>query len=558
MLFCLAEKKKRSENMATNNSVIIVGGSLNGLSTALLLARRKVPTLVVERHPTTSIQYKFRGISPRSMEIYREARIEAEIRAHRTGDQQAGGIARVKNLADKSVHWETPPWEDVRDLSPTTAATCDQDQLEPILREHAERLGAEVRFNTELVDLRQDDREVKASIRDRGTGKEETVTAAYLVAADGANGNIREMLGIERQGPGVLQHWMNVIFDTDLKPFLEGKRFTACFIMDINGTFVPREGSERWLMAVQYFPERGERPEDFNEAHCTELIRKGAGRSDVKVKLVDARPWEVAALVADQFRQGRVFLVGDTAHVMPPTGGFGGNTGIHDGHNLAWKLAAVLQGVAGAELLDTYDSERRPVAERTLAQALARLQAWFKDPSKKLPPAEKIIDDFAVHFGFLYHHGALIPAEEFSTSEAFEDPRKPTGRPGSRAPHVVVERAGQKLSTIDLFDGQWTLLVGSDGRAWCEAADRTPAASAIDLQSYWIGPGADLKDIDNRWTAAYGVGGDGATLVRPDGFIAWRARGAVAQPAAVLRDVFESLSILNSAGKQRSQSTGQI
>jgi putative polyketide hydroxylase len=287
------------------------------------------------------------------------------------------------------------------------------------------------------------------------------------------------------------------------------------------------------------------------------LIRKGTGRSDVKVKPVDARPWEVAALVADRFREGRAFLVGDTAHVMPPTGGFGGNTGIHDGHNLAWKLAAVLQGVAGEELLNTYDSERRHVAERTLAQALARLQAWFKDPSKKLPPAEKIIDDLTVHFGYLYQSGALIPEEGVSTDDAFEDPRKPTGRPGSRAAHVVVAREGQQLSTLDLYDGQWVLVAGPDGASWCDAVSRVPAASAIALQRYRIG--ADLKDADNRWSSSYGVSGAGATLIRPDGFIAWRANEASSEPEAILRDVFERLGIHDSATKQKSQSsTGQV
>ena len=112
--------------------------------------------------------------------------------------------------------------------------------------------------------------------------------------------------------------------------------------------------------------------------------------------------------VADRFSDGRVFLVGDSAHVMPPTGGFGGNTGIQDAHNLAWKLDAVTRGAAGRELLDTYDAERRPVADRTVAQALARLQAWFKDPGRKLPPPEPIVDDNAVIFGYRYPAGAFV------------------------------------------------------------------------------------------------------------------------------------------------------
>lgn len=352
--------------MATNTSVLIVGGSLNGLSAALFLAFRGVHCVVVERHPATTVQYKFRGISPRSMEIYRGVGIEAEIRAHRTGDQKAGGLARAKNLSDPDIQWMENPWADTTDIGPAAAATCDQDHLEPILRDHAERLGADIRFNTELMEFEQDEREVRGRIRDRKTDAEEIVTASYMIAADGVNGATRERLGIARKGAGVLQSWMNLIFETDLDPVLQGQPFTTCFVTDLNATILPRE-SGRWMLALQYDPERGERPEDFDAERCHALVRKAAGTSDVKANLVDARSWQVAASVADRFLKDRVFLVGDAAHVMPPTGGFGGNTGIHDAHNLAWKLAEVLKGAAGPRLLETYDSERRPVAERTLA-----------------------------------------------------------------------------------------------------------------------------------------------------------------------------------------------
>jgi putative polyketide hydroxylase len=275
------------------------------------------------------------------------------------------------------------------------------------------------------------------------------------------------------------------------------------------------------------------------------LIRRGAGRSDVKAQIVDVRPWDAAAEVADRYFEGRAFLVGDTAHVIPPTGGFGGNTGIHDAHNIAWKLAAVLLGAAGPRLLDTYDHERRPVADGTMAQALARLQAWFKDPSKKLPPAEPIIDDYAVMFGYRYRTGALI-TEDRSSGPVFENPRTPSGQPGSRAPHVVVERAGTRASTIDLFSGQWVLFAGPNGGVWPDAAGRIPAAAPFALQCYRAGPGGEVQDVDNRWSTAYGVSADGAVLIRPDGFIAWRAAGSHVEAETALREVFERLSFRDS------------
>jgi putative polyketide hydroxylase len=526
--------------MATNTSVLIVGGSLNGLTAALLLAHRKVPCLVVERHPRTSLQYKFRGISPRSMEIYRNLGIEGEIRACDVVDESAA-IARMKNLADSKVSWHEIPWSEAGDVSPTSPAVCDQDQLEPILRAHAERLGAEVRFNTELVDFKQDEQGITACIRSGVSERGETVRASYLIAADGTAGTMRQTLGIKRHGPGVLQHWMNVIFDADLKTTLEGRAIRSVFVTDINGTFVPRDRG-RWLMAVQYVPGQGQRPEDFTDEYCLELIRRGAGRPDLKVQIVDTRPWDAAAEVADVFAVGRAFLVGDTAHVMPPTGGFGGNTGIHDVHNLAWKLDAVLRGAAGPRLLDTYDEERRPVVEATMAQSLTRLQAWFKDPSKRLPPPGRIIDDDWVIFGYRYRAGALVNKTEDAAGQVFENPHEPSGLPGSRAAHmVVVERGGELVSTIDLFSGQWVLLAGPKGGAWT-AAGRSDLARVFALHCYRVGPDADLREADNHWETAYGVSAEGAVLIRPDGFIAWRARDSKVDPVTALREALEHLS----------------
>ena len=238
---------------------------------------------------------------------------------------------------------------------------------------------------------------------------------------------------------------------------MDGRQLTSAFLTDINGAFIPRDNG-RWLMAVQYSPERGEKEEDFTPEHCLELIRKGAGRSDVKASVIDVRAWQAAASIADQFRKGRAFLAGDAAHLIPPTGGFGGNTGIHDVHNLAWKLDMVLRGAAGPGLLDTYDTERRFIADRTLAQALARLKAWFENEGKSLPDTEDIIPDENVIFGYRLSAGCGDPGRCDPAEGGIENPHQPTGHPGARAANLPVEHNGKKTFLYDLFNGQWVLL----------------------------------------------------------------------------------------------------
>lgn len=526
--------------------VLIVGGSLNGLTTALLLARHGVKPLVVERHTGTSIQYKFAGISPRSMEIFRQAGIEEEIRARRTGDQQAGGIARGRTLSDPDIQWMMDSaWPDVSGLSAVGPATCDQHVLEPILRAHAEVAGTKIQFGTALVDLAEQNTGVDAILRDRASGTERTIRADYVIAADGAGGSTRERVGIGRTGAGVLQHWMNIIFETDLPPVLQGKRFTSCFVTDLNATFTPRTNG-RWLLALQYDPGR-ERPESFDAERCRALVRKGAGRPDVRADLVDARAWEVAAYTADRFREGRTFLVGDAAHVMPPTGAFGGNTGIHDAHNLAWKLALVLRGAAHPALLETYDAERRPVVRHTLDQALARLSAWFKDPHGRLPSPVEIVDGYDVVFGQRYDTGALIRDEDDALrTRPFEEARQLSGLPGTRTPHLAIEQDGRRVPIHDLFGKGFVLLTGAKDGGWSDAV-REVADTGVPLEACRMGPGGDVVDIDGRWPAAYGVTHTGAVLVRPDGIVAWRAREAPRDPRATLLDVCMRLGLRTKA-----------
>jgi hypothetical protein len=232
--------------------------------------------------------------------------------------------------------------------------------------------------------------------------------------------------------------------------------------------------------------------------------------------------------VARKFQDGRIFLAGDAAHLMPPNGGFGGNTGIHDAHNLAWKLAHVLKGVASPKLLSTYETERKPPATFTVEQAYTRYvtrTAPYLGAKDFQPPA----NDFNIELGYLYHSPAIVPEGD---DKIHDDPRQTFGRTGSRAPHLWLERAGAgwleqsggQLSTLDLFGRAFVLLAGPDGAAWCEAAGKVAKAfPGLELDAHHIG-GPVLRDPDGRFPQAYGISSGGAVLVRPDGFVAWRAK----------------------------------
>lgn len=535
--------------------VLVVGGGLAGLSTAVFLSWHGIACLLVERAEGTSAHPRFRGLTVRSMELYRSVGLAERIQATGTPGGDIGGIARVRNLADPEVHWEKTAWEDdITGISPADACSCDQNRLEPLLAEHAERHGAEVRFGTELVSLRQHGEGVDAVLRDRTTGEEHTVRAAYAVAADGTRSSVRTSLGIGRHGPGLLGHQVSVVFDAGIEPVLDGRDFGACYVADVGGALLPRDEG-LWQLSVSYRPDLGQRPEDFTDSRCMELIRTALGRSEVAAQVRSAAPWQVEAQVADRFQHGRVFLVGDAAHAMPPSGGFGGNTGVQDAYDLSWKLAAALAGEAGAGLLATYDAERRPVAELTLAQALARMpMSWAKGEAVATPPP--LLDHNTVSLGYLYRSRAVAAEPGPSEADAVEDPWHPSGRPGARAPHLEIEHDGRVVSLLDLFGRGLVLLTCCETDAWTVAVgallERRPELRLVERK---VGAGCAIREVGDRWTQRYGVAEDGAVLVRPDGYVGWRAHSLPEQPeealAAAVARLYDAESAVVGAGAER-------
>ncbi len=511
--------------------VLIVGGSLVGMSTALLLGHHGIRSLAVEHHRGTAIHPRAAMITQRTMEILREVGIE-QIVMKRSDEQfvQDGAIMALESLAGQEIAWFIPNLnEGVRDVSPSLRLFITQSLLEPLLQSRAQELGTELRFATEMVSFEEDPDGITAIIRERDSGESSTVRAQYMVAADGCHSKIRERLGIHMLGHGVFSKSITIYFHGDVAPLLRGRNLSVMYVVNpvLSGFFRIEKPFTSGFLAVHWLGDAKNPVTDVSEGlteeRCYQLLRSALGDETVPVTIDNVMHWDAAADTAERFQQGRIFLAGDSAHVMPPSGGFGGNTGVQDAHNLAWKLALVLKGIAGPQLLSTYDAERRPAAAFTVEQAYSRY-VTRSAPYLRSDDMQAIESDLNIECGYVYHSAAVIP-EDASDSRGHVNPRESGGRPGTRAPHIYLDKDGKQISTLDLFGRNFVLLAGSAGSAWTEFAAVVAKQLGLDLDVHLLGA-SGLKDVSGEFLAAFGIASTGALLVRPDGFVAWRSKSA--------------------------------
>jgi 2-polyprenyl-6-methoxyphenol hydroxylase-like FAD-dependent oxidoreductase len=514
--------------------VLVVGGSLVGLSTSLFLGVHGIDHLVVERHPGTAIHPRAAFLMQRTVELFRWSGIEREVVAAAEREfVQNGAIMAVESLGGKELQWFFRNINDgVEHLSPSPRIFVTQIGLEPVLRERAADLGAQLRYSSEVVSLKDDGDGVRALVRDRTSGEEWTARAQYAVAADGVRSPLRHQLGIGMQGHGTFSDSITIYFRGDVRPLMGDRNLSVIYVVNprLQGFFrFSIDGQAGFLVVNTAVDADGQRTTTIGatatEADCVRYVREALGAPDLPVEIEDVQRWNAAAEWAERFGAGRVLLAGDSAHVMPPTGGYGGNTGVHDAHNLAWKLAYVLAGRAGPDLLATYEPERLAVARLTVEQAYTRYVTRL-DPGLGTDGLMPVIDDAAIDLGYRYRSDAITPDGGSGGSAGeldWEDPRTPTGRPGFRLPHVPVHRDGTELSTLDMVGTSPVLFTGPDGAAWARAG--TVAAERL-------GVPLDVHSVDEAdFSSACGIGRDGAVLVRPDGFVAWRSSGAGAGAA---------------------------
>ncbi|MEC3974485.1 FAD-dependent oxidoreductase [Amycolatopsis sp. H20-H5] len=544
--------------------VVVVGAGPVGLSTALQLGRAGIRTLVVERHDGLAHHPKAVGVHARTMELFRQFGIADAVRRVGLPPERTLGIAwltRMNGIELGTIFLaeDAGKFAEFSAQSPEAPLFAPQHRVEPVLcAATTESPQVELRMRTTVTEIVQgpDTAEVVLVTEDGGT---ETIRTRYVVAADGARSRIRERHGFGDVAGEPYGESVNVYFRADLDGVVAGRPYLLWWIAnrDVQGTFWPTDSDGHWIFN---FEGDSSRPDEyFSEALCAGLIREASGLSDLGIEVRSVLRWRHEQAVADRWRIGRILLVGDAAHRFPPHGGFGMNSGIQDSVNLAWKLAAVVRGQAGEELLDTYEAERKPVAEYNIEQValntkrmaetgwlmsdrgildaieLPEGEAARRTIAEAIPKQREQFWSQGQQFGRIYHAGAVV-ADGSAPVESSVDTYRPTTYPGARLPHfwLTDARGGTRLSTIDLLGGGFVLFTmsGPAGR-WRVAAKRVSDELGVPIAVHHLG--SDLRPVDSSDLALLEIEPGGALLVRPDSHVGFRARTSPVDPAAELR-----------------------
>ena len=516
--------------------VLVVGAGPVGLTAALLLERLGCSVAIVERRDGPQRAPAAHAINARTFEIWRQIGLDVDhIRSHAQDPATAGAVHWVTKLGGEvlgSLPYERQGDEQLA-VTPTPLRNLSQHHLEPLLIDALAQVGVPVRYEHRWESATVHEECVISTMT--GPDGPLEISSRWLLACDGASSAVRRMLGIVPEGPHRIQSFVMVHLAANLRDLVGEQPGVLFWICDpaAGGTFVAHDIDREWVYMHPYDPDI-EDAASYTAERCEHLVRAALEDPSVDLDIVTIATWTMTAQVAPRFRDGRVFLVGDAAHRFPPTGGMGLNTGVQDAHNLAWKVAAVEHGHAGAALLDSYERERRPVAQRnaevSLANALklievpialgadpdpavfaANMEATLADAGGRARVAAAIANQ-ATHFdmlglqlGYSYECAQGAVAKEPDDDHAVRT-YVPSSRPGARLPHGWIRRGGAVCSTLDLIPLDRHVVIagptcGADG----------------DLRV-----GIDFEDLDRWWSTILGMPDGGALLVRPDQHIAYR------------------------------------
>ncbi|MBA4489810.1 FAD-dependent monooxygenase [Paracoccus sp. S1E-3] len=573
--------------MATqiNTDVLIVGAGPAGLASSALLSMYGIENLVINKYGWLANTPRAHITNQGTMQVLRDLGVEDRAMALASKQKLMANNVFCHSLAGEEfgrvLSWGNHPARraDYELASPTEICDIPQTYLEPLLLEAAASKGGKIRFNTEYLSLDQDQDGVTAHVRDRLSGEEFTIRSKYMIGADGARSLVAEQLGLPMTGEMGLSGSMNILFDADLSKYVAHRPSVLYWILQPGartggiGAGVVRmvRPWNEWLVIWGYDISQGEMT--LTEDEAVKIVHQLIGDDTIPVKIRSTSTWTVNNMWATEFSKGRVFCMGDAVHRHPPLNGLGSNTSIQDAYNLAWKLALVLKGQADAALLDSYSAERVPVAETIVTRANNSIKDYppifdalgmtaSDDPARvgALMAARKGSDDAAkaqrralndairrknyefnthgVELGTRYASAAVVPdgtPEPEYTRDA-ELYYHPTTWPGARLPHVWLDHGGKRISSIDLGGkGRFVLLTGPGGEGWRNAAAALADRLGIALPVISIGPdGSDAHDIYADWYYQCGIQDDGAILVRPDNYVAWRSDRLAADPQIAL------------------------
>ncbi|RYF61880.1 MAG: monooxygenase [Comamonadaceae bacterium] len=535
--------------------VLIIGGGPVGLATAYVLGMHGVRSIVCDQHESINPHPRAHVVNTRSMELMRAWGIADAIK--NDAIHLPSGLRYVwkQTISGEEFGWigleDAPEAHRSRrqHASPEVKTSCAQDRVQQhLLDAVCAQDMATVRYSSRVIGLDETGDGVTATI-DSEKGSE-LVEVRYVVAADGASGKTRERLGIGQSSRPPFGHQINVYFHADLSPWTKPDHSVLFWVINTRcpGVFIGMDGKRRWTFNFGYDPSV-EDIRDYTSERCAGLIRSAVGVPELDIDVKSIGTWSLAARTAERYRLGRVFLAGDAAHQFPPTGGLGMNTGIADADNLAWKLAAVINGWASESLLDTYEAERRPIAvrnaESSVLNAIKMADAGL-GPNTQGVARRLESSDTAIAAAERKRLASVIPTQHLHFDDldkeigyvyGYSDSSRPGVDPlsvavvGGRLPHVWVTRAGNQLSTLDLLIPGFTLIAGVDGTPWAKAV--TGLSTEVPVQTLVAG-----VDFEFGSSNALGLPDSGAVLVRPDGHIAWRAESLPPDPTAeVLRAI---------------------
>lgn len=578
--------------ITVETDVLVVGSGPAGGAAAALLGMYGVKHILVTKYGWLADTPRAHITNQRAMEVLRDLGLEEKAVAQATPQHLMANNVFCESLAGEELgrlySWGNHPARraDYELASPVSICDLPQNFLEPILLEAAGQRGTAIRFNTEFLDLIQDADGVSATVKDRLSGETYEIRAKYLIGADGGRSRVAEVIGLPMQGQMGRAGSMNIIVQADLTKYVAHRPSVLYWVLQ-PGAQIGGIGAglvrmvrpwNEWLFIWGYDIEQGERQLTNDEA--ISIVRNLVGDESLEVTVRSTSTWTVNEMYAGHYSSGRVYCMGDAVHRHPPTNGLGSNTSIQDAYNLCWKLKLVLENKASPSLLDSYSTERQPVGKQIVTRANKSIgdfppifeavgllsstnpdQARRNIEARKAPTDEgkarrKKLYDAIAHKSYEFNCHGVEMNQRYASSAVVSDGTPPpafardhelyyqaTTWPGAHLPHVWVEHHGIRKSTLDLAGkGRFTLLTGIGGECWRAAAAAVEAAYGIPVDVVSIGPaGCDAQDIYADWYRQSEVDEDGCVVVRPDMYVAWRAKQAMAGASDVLVGVFGQL-----------------